>query len=334
MASKRELLRQKQKEKKVTIEPNTVSIIDSIIEKNEEEIAEKEKTNPDNGASLPDENTDKHNKILYADAKEFVPYYDKKLRLDIHTGEEYERLKESIEKNGIMQPIICGMYNGEKMIISGHNRVAIAKELNIKVPYILHENLSKEDMDLICIDTNLLNRQLTEYKVSQLAYVLKVKMDSEKHQGLSTGFTNSGTKIGEEYGLSRQMIHRYIKMNDLVPDGLELVDKKEISIKVAYELSFLKPEIQKFIIESRFQFKLSEKTLKILREELKEKDFNDNELEITYIKSRLFELCVSERQSHKIDYRNIKPYIPEEVKGNEIEAYVIEALKYYNTKSL
>ena len=51
MASKRELLRQKQKEKKVTIEPNTVSIIDSIIEKNEEEIAEKEKTNSDNGAS-------------------------------------------------------------------------------------------------------------------------------------------------------------------------------------------------------------------------------------------------------------------------------------------
>ena len=280
--SKRDLFVKKIEEKK---EENKTSYIDSIIE-----------------------NSTDTNQIQFGNADKFIPYDDEKLRLDIHSGDSLDRLRESIETNGIMQPIIVVPHNNKFMIISGHNRVYIAKQLGIKVPYILKDNLTKEEMDLICIDTNLLNRQITEFKASQLAYILKKKMDAEKHQGSSfhgeTKYT--GDKIGEEYGLSRTMIFRYIKLNDLIDEALEMVDNKEITIRTAYELTFFKQEIQKVIIDAKEQFKINEKMLKILRDNMVDKNFENIEDETTCIKSQLYELCFTAKQTHRLDYRNIK----------------------------
>ena len=113
---------------------------------------------------------EKSNEILTAPANEFISYEDEKLRLDLHHGEDRERLKESIKLNRIFTPVICVKKDDKLMILSGHNRVDIAKELKIEVPYILKTNISKEEMELICIDDNLIHRQRTDYKPMPVSY--------------------------------------------------------------------------------------------------------------------------------------------------------------------
>ena len=139
--------------------------------------------------------------------------------------------------NGIFTPVICVKKEDKLMILSGHNRVDVAKELNIEVPYILKKDISDEEMELICIDDNLIHRQRSDYKPMQLAYLIKVKMDAEKHQGKSLGTEfpkNTGDKIGEEHALTRRMIGKYLKLNDLVDKAKELVDNKIVTISAGY----------------------------------------------------------------------------------------------------
>lgn len=265
------------------------------------------------------------NEIKFCSPDKFIPYSNEKLRLELHYGEKREQLKESISRNGIINPIIC-IPNGDKFeIVSGHNRVDICKELGIEVPYILKPNLSREESDLICIDTNILNRQHNEYKPSQFAYILKVKFDAEKHQGtLLPGVTNTGTKIGEEYGLSRKTIHMYIKLNDLIDTGKLLVDDGIITIKAAYELASMTEELQNIIINMRNDYKLTDKSLKEIRTYFSSNENLDYNSKVSIIKSFLKAKNIKTRQ---IDYRNIKKYIPDIVEDENVEDYIISSIK-------
>lgn len=173
------------------------------------------------------EKEEMENKVLIAPPDKFIPYEDENLRLDLHVGADRERLKESIQANGIFTPVICVEKNDKFMILSGHNRVHVAQELNMEVPYILKSNLTKEEMNLICIDDNLIHRQRADYKPMQLAYLIKVKMDAQKHQGkaLGNGYSKySGDKIREGLGLTRKMINIYLKLNELTDNAKRLVD--------------------------------------------------------------------------------------------------------------
>jgi hypothetical protein len=123
--------------------------------------------------------------ILYASADCFEVYPNEHLRLKLHTGDKYESLKASIIANGIIEPIIAmpSSNRGKLIAIAGANRFTIAKELGIEVPYRLKTNLTQEQADLICIDTNLENRQHSEYLYSELAFILKTKWEILNKQG-------------------------------------------------------------------------------------------------------------------------------------------------------
>lgn len=273
------------------------------------------------------------NEILTASPDMFIPFENEKLRLDLHYGEDRERLKESIKLNGIFTPVICVLKNEKLMILSGHNRVDIAKELKIEVPYILKSDLSNEEMELICIDDNLIHRQRNDYKPMQLAYSIKVKMDAERHQGatLSTGYSKlSGDKVGEEHGLSRKMINIYLKLNELSDEIKVMVDNKDIAIKTAYELAFLDNECQLFLANYINKYKFSVKNIREIRQKMNEKNFNSLEEKKKFLESQILKLCVPGTQAHKLDFKNIRKYIPDNIDDNNTEAYIINALKYYN----
>lgn len=277
--------------------------------------------------------TESENEIFTAPADIFIPYEDEKLRLDLHHGEDRERLKESIKLNGIFTPVICVKKDDKLMILSGHNRVDIAKELNVKVPYILKNNISQEEMELICIDDNLIHRQRNDYKPMQLAYSIKVKMDAERHQGvtMSNGYSKlTGDKIGEEHGLTRKMINIYLKLNELIEEAKEMVNKKTISIRVAYELAFLDEESQQIILEYLKDFKINEKMLKAIRNNMKEKNFTKFEDKKIFIESQLVQLRVTVTQSHKLDFRKVRKIIPENIKDEDVEKYILSAIEFYN----
>jgi len=273
------------------------------------------------------------NEILTAPANMFIPYEDENLRLELLHGEDRERLKESIQINGIFTPVICVKKDDKFMILSGHNRVDIAKDLNIEVPYILKSNLSKEDLELICIDDNLIHRQRNDYKPMQLAYSIKVKMDAERHQGVasSNGYSKlSGDKIGEEHGLTRKMINIYLKLNELIDDAKGLVDQKKISIRLAYELAFLDSDSQRIILNNLNDFKINEKMVKGIRNNILDKKLKTYEEKKTFIESQLLQLRVTVTQSHRLDFRKVRKIIPKCIKDEEVEEYIIKAIDFYN----
>lgn len=270
------------------------------------------------------------NGLLLGNPDEFIPYYDEKLRLDIHTGEEYERLKESIKQNGILQPIICTMYEGSKMIIAGHNRVQVAKELEIQVPYILKENIDKDTMDLICIDTNLLNRQISDFAPSQLAYILKTKVEAEKHTGIRYKDGElTYMKIGKEYELSKTNMYRYIKLNELIPEALKMVDESTLSIRAAYEVANFPEKVQQILVENSVQVPLKIKLIEDLKKELKKQAFETDDEAVEYVKTYLSDIQSNKKKIVKTPYKEFREYIPSEIDGNDVEGYIISALKHY-----
>lgn len=280
-----------------------------------------------------EEKSDFNNEILTAPTDMFIPYADEKLRLDLHSGEDRDRLKESIRLNGIFTPVICVKKDNKLMILSGHNRVDVAKELGIEVPYILKDDLSNEEMELICIDDNLIHRQRTDYKPMQLAYSIKVKMDAERHQGVasSNGYSKmTGDKIGEEHGLTRKMINIYLKLNELIDEAKKLVDQKTISIRLGYELAFLDSESQQIILNYLNTYKINEKIVKSIRNNIKDKTFTSFTDKKIFIESQLLQLRVTVTQSRKLDYNKIRKNIPENIKEEDILQYIIDAIKFYN----
>lgn len=280
---------------------------------------------------------EKSNEILTAPANEFISYEDEKLRLDLHHGEDRERLKESIKLNGIFTPVICVKKDDKLMVLSGHNRVDVAKELKIEVPYILKTNITKEEMELICIDDNLIHRQRNDYKPMQLAYSIKVKMDAERHQGVAMSNSYSkltGDKIGEEHGLTRKMINIYLKLNELVDEAKQLVNEKKISIRLAYELAFLDSDSQQIILKYLNDFKINEKMVKAIRNNIIDKDLKTYDDKKIFIESQLMQLRVTVTQSRKLDFRKVRKIIPEKIKDEDIENYIISAIEFYNKHNL
>ena len=180
--------------------------------------------------------------------------------------ESMEKTVESIKEYGVLTPaIVRPREEGGYELISGHRR-AHASELAGKetLPVIIR-NLDDDAAVILMVDSNLQRENILP---SERAFALKMKLEAIKHQGKRTDLnadnrehgesTSSqvGMKlqaldiVGKESGESRNTIHRYIRLTNLSPELLDMVDNKVISFNPAVELSYLKPEEQKDFIEA------------------------------------------------------------------------------------
>lgn len=205
-------------------ESNHISLVETTTES--QEIPE---TNS-NIIDSNEEDEDDDNTFMYgeADPNQFVYYHRKDIRLKFHTGEKRRQLLESIKANGIHEPILVRQGPNTKFeIIAGHNRQDIAKELGIKVPYILLQNVDDDTADQICVDTNLLNRQHNDMLPSELSNMLAVKRKM---------FTLE--RLSEEFHIANTTMKSFLKLQDLLPELLyDWVDTKKIGMTVGYTIA-------------------------------------------------------------------------------------------------
>lgn len=172
--------------------------------------------------------------ISMEDAESLLPYPDKGIRLQLHTGYKRDTLKESMQHDGIIEPCIIWLKDGKKIILAGHNRVDIAKELNIKVPCIIRTDLDTKKAERIVIITNLQNRQINEMKPSELSRMLT---------RLIEGYDDSVYKseiykdMDDEFSLSRTKVLWYLKINSLNTYLLEMLDNDDMPLTAAYKLA-------------------------------------------------------------------------------------------------
>ena len=164
----------------------------------------------------------------------------------VSDDEKMEELTESIRERGVLLPILVRKTNDEEYeIISGHRRTHAARLAGIeKVPVIIRE-LSDDDATIVMVDSNI---QREEILPSEKAYAFQMKLEAIQHKGIKG--EESREVVGEANGLSGRQVSRYIKLTNLLPELLEMVDEKKIAFNPAVEISYLKPNEQQDFLEA------------------------------------------------------------------------------------
>ncbi len=183
-----------------------------------------------------------------------------------YSEEKQKEMVESIRINGIIQDLIVRpLPNGNYQILSGHNRRDCAKIAGLtELPCKIKENMEDDDASLILIDSNLIQRK--DFYPSEIAKGLLIKKEIYKRRNVKSDFFE---EIGKEQNMSRGNIQRYLRLNYLNYKLLDMVDSKEINLKLGEELSFLKPEEQEFLASLIYPNvqRLTTNQVKRLREE-------------------------------------------------------------------
>lgn len=173
--------------------------------------------------------------------------------------EKMDTLVDSIRENGILNPVIVRPdQSGNYEMISGHRRLHAAKIVELKkVPAIVKE-MSDDEAIIKMVDANI---QREEILPSERAFSLKMKMDAMRRQGArvdidgtcGTECDKSGKKtasiVGEQVGLKARQVQKYVRLTDLIPEIMECIDIKKITISMGVDLSYLDEQVQKWVYE-------------------------------------------------------------------------------------
>ena len=166
----------------------------------------------------------------------------------VQNNEEMQRMIESIHKVGAITPALARpLPDGGYELISGHRRLAACKALGMDAMPVIIRDLTDEEAVITMVDSNLQREHILP---SEKAFAYKMKMEALKHQGRTLGQVGpkwSITEIAESTSDSERQIKRYIRLINLIPDILKLVDEGKIALTPAVELSYLQPSEQEML---------------------------------------------------------------------------------------
>ena len=168
----------------------------------------------------------------------------------VRDDEEMEKLAESITQHGVLMPgLVRPHAAGGYEIVAGHRRKFASMKAGIREMPVIVRDMDDDTAVILMVDSNV---QRENVLPSEKARAYKMKLDAMKRQGERTDLTSAGIrqklssvqKIADDAGEGKTKIQQYIKINDLIPELLEMVDGNEIKFNPAYELAFLRPEEQ------------------------------------------------------------------------------------------
>ncbi|NLS84340.1 MAG: ParB/RepB/Spo0J family partition protein [Ruminococcaceae bacterium] len=162
---------------------------------------------------------------------------------------------ESIKEYGVLVPAIARPRDeGGYELVAGHRRHRASELAGLETMPVLVRNLDDDAATIIMVDSNLQRENILP---SERAFAFKLKLDAIKRQGARSDLTStqvaqklSVEKVGESAGVSKDQVRRYIRLTELIPELLDMVDDKKIAFNPAVELSYLKPEEQRNLLEA------------------------------------------------------------------------------------
>ena len=168
--------------------------------------------------------------------------------------DKMETLVDSIRENGILNPVIVRPdQTGNYEMISGHRRLHAAGIVGLKKISAIVKEMSDDEAIIKMVDANI---QREEILPSERAWSLKMKMDAIKRQGKRSDLTSdqngpklSAVEVGESAGISSTQVKRYIRLTELIPEILDLVDQKKVQFTLAVDISYFDEQVQKWIYE-------------------------------------------------------------------------------------
>ena len=168
----------------------------------------------------------------------------------VRDDEEMEKLAESITQHGVLMPgLVRPRAAGGYEIVAGHRRKFASMKAGVREMPVIVRNMDDDTAVILMVDSNV---QRENVLPSEKARAYKMKVDAIKRKAGRPGKENSAQvgqnfsveKVAEDAGESKSQIQRYIRLNELIPELLEMVDGNEIKFNPAYELAFLRPEEQ------------------------------------------------------------------------------------------
>ena len=188
--------------------------------------------------------------------KSIIPFRSHPFK--VLNDEKMEELINSIKENGVITPVLIRQTEKNHYeMISGHRRMYAARKAGLAtIPAIVRE-MSDDEAVIAMVDANI---QREELLPSEKAFAYKMKLEAMKHQGGRTDITSgqNGQKLerivsrdvlAEQVGESSKQIQRYIRLTELIPELLDMVDNKKIQFTVAVDISYIDKEMQKWIYE-------------------------------------------------------------------------------------
>ena len=244
-------------------------------------------------------------------------------------------MAESVKRFGVLSPAVARQKeDGRYELISGHRRKKACELAGIDKMPVIVRNMDRDEAIIFMVDSSLQRERLLP---SEKAFSYKMKLDAMKRQGARTDLTSSplGTKLrsdaelAQRAGESRNQIQRYIRLTELIPDLLQMVDDGKIAFRPAVELSYLTKEEQASLHEAME----SEDCTPSLAQAIKIKKFSqEDRLNDDVILSILSEEKPNQREVYRLPKDRIDKYFPKGTPSEKIEEIICKALELYRRR--
>ena len=251
--------------------------------------------------------------------------------------EDMEQLVESIKRNGVMTPATVRLKeDGRYELISGHRRKKACELAGLETLKCEVKELTRDEAIIVMVESNL---QRSVILPSEKAFAYKMRLEAMKRQagrpskenyspvGNNSEFATSSDELAEKVGESKNQIFRYVRLTELVPEILLMVDERQIAFRPAVEISYLTEEQQYTLLEA---MEYNDATPS-LAQAIKMKKYNqDGKLTSEVIQSIMEEEKPNQKEKPVFRDERITKLIPKTVpKGQETD-FVVKALEFYN----
>ena len=267
------------------------------------------------------------------------PNHPFKVRMDDNMIE----MAESVKQHGILVPaIVRPKENGHYEMVAGHRRkLACTLIAKLQLPCIVRE-LTDEEATIIMVDSNLQREQLLP---SEKAFAYKMKLDAMKRQGQRNDLTlspmatkfDAAAKLGQQSGESRDQVFRYIRLTNLIPEVLDLVDnsvlkekdKLQIALRPAVELSYLTEQEQHDLYETMTTEDCTPSHVQAMK---MRKFSEEGRLNMDVIFSIMQEEKPNQKEQFKIPKERISKFFAPGTPAQKIEDTIVKALEFYRKR--
>ena len=254
----------------------------------------------------------------------------------VRDDEEMRETIQSVKEYGVIVPaIVRPREEGGYEIVAGHRRKYACEQAGLDTMPVLIRNLDRDAATIIMVDSNLQRENILP---SERAKAYKMKLEAIKRQGARNDLTSdqvgqkskwSIEQVAEQAGESKSQVQRYIRLNELSPELLQMVDEKKIAFNPAYELSFLKPEEQQMLVTT---IDYEQATPSLSQAQRMKKFSQTGKLNEDSMLAIMSEEKKPEKFSLTFDGDRIRKYFPKSYTPLQMENTIIKLLEAWQKK--
>lgn len=250
----------------------------------------------------------------------------------VKDDEDMVQLVESIKSNGVLTPAVLRQKeDGRYELVSGHRRKRACELAGLTTLRSEIKDLTRDEAIVYMVESNF---QRTTILPSEKAFAYKMRLEAMNRQGQRSDLTSTpvvsklrtNEKLGSEVGESREQIRRYIRLTNLVPELLQLVDEGRIKMRPAVELSYLDEDCQRDVA---LQIDINDCTPSHDQTIRMRKMFESGKLTAEAVEAIMSEEKPNQRERIVLHGDRVRSLIPKSVKLKDTEDYVCKALEHY-----